>query len=73
MNAVELAVLVADGTYKINQFNDAQGTFISDNVVSGDELVLIDKSIEDPTTESGYGETVYKMVPTTLLKKTHSE
>lgn len=61
MNAVELAVLVADGTYKINQFNDAEGTFISDNVVSGDELVLIDKSIEDPTTESGYGESVYKI------------
>jgi len=57
---IEAMVLVNAGTYAINRFVDEEATFLSDGVVDGqDELVLIDKSVIDYGTVSGYKESKY--------------
>lgn len=57
---VEVMALVNAGTYAINRLTDENATFLSNNVVSQeDELVIIDKSVIDESTYSNYKETRY--------------
>lgn len=58
----EVMVLQDAGTYKVNRLSDEQATFLSANIVPGeDEIVVIDPATKDAETYSGYGETRYQV------------
>ena len=63
---IVLIGLQENGTYRVNRFvggnagNDV-AAFMSSGVTSGDELVIIDNSVVDKGTYSGYKETRYRV------------
>jgi hypothetical protein len=64
---VEVLVLEDAGTYRINELEDPEGTFLSNKAIGQeDELVIIDKTVADATTFSKFKETRYRIgsVPT---------
>lgn len=57
---IEVMVLVDAGTYAVDTFRDEMATFLSNQIVAGeDELIVIDKSVVDTSTVSKYKEIRY--------------